>query len=554
MSDIKFHIEQSSLWDNCSAFGGETCDAIISHIKAIVDMPEKVELKVSKTVSSIYFFSTLVFRIRINSKAQYLETEIENAQKYIPEIKGAFAKKDSFCFPLTTDSSSLPHADALLCDLFDYCFKLVRVEPFGCCNDHVKCSDAKKCLHEKELFYQGCMYRKNLEAGRIFYGKNRNIDTNNVNMTDRRYVIIDVETPNSSNNRISALGLAVVEHGQIIDEFYTLINPEACFCDFNIRLTGITPDMVKDKPTFAQIWPKIFPYLTSGLIVAHNASFDVRVLAKCIQAYQLDFSPYTEYICTCEMARQIMSQSENHRLDTVCNLLNITLENHHCALNDARACANILIHFLSMGTNTEDYVKCFDNQNLCQYKTTGKAIHISEESQQLLQLKDLLQDISANGILSSEELQALQEWLDENQIMQNHYPFNKIFSTIQNVMQDGIMDAEENTQLLLLFNKILDPVNQSCDCECFDISGKIFCLTGDFEAGSRQAVEAYFVQNGGIAAGNVTKKTQYLIVGKNGSEHWSAGNYGGKIKKALQLQEKGCSIKIIKEENITISL
>ena len=70
MSDIKFHIEQSSLWDNCSAFGGETCDAIISHIKAIVDMPEKVELKVSKTVSSIYFFSTLVFRIRINSKAQ----------------------------------------------------------------------------------------------------------------------------------------------------------------------------------------------------------------------------------------------------------------------------------------------------------------------------------------------------------------------------------------------------------------------------------------------------------------------------------------------------
>ena len=47
---------------------------------------------------------------------------------------------------------------------------------FGCCSQFIKCSDAKKCVHENKLYSKGCQYRKNLDAGRIFYGKNRNID------------------------------------------------------------------------------------------------------------------------------------------------------------------------------------------------------------------------------------------------------------------------------------------------------------------------------------------------------------------------------------------
>lgn len=48
-------------------------------------------------------------------------------------------------------------------------------EPFGCCNDFLRCSDARQCLHRDDNFYHGCMYRKNLENGRIFYGDNRNV-------------------------------------------------------------------------------------------------------------------------------------------------------------------------------------------------------------------------------------------------------------------------------------------------------------------------------------------------------------------------------------------
>ena len=49
------------------------------------------------------------------------------------------------------------------------------LEEFGCCNSFVACSDALHCLHDDKPYYRGCMYRKNLEAGRVFYGKNKNV-------------------------------------------------------------------------------------------------------------------------------------------------------------------------------------------------------------------------------------------------------------------------------------------------------------------------------------------------------------------------------------------
>ena len=54
-------------------------------------------------------------------------------------------------------------------------FRGVVTETFGCCNNFEKCSDARRCLIADDRFSNGCMYRKNLEAGRIFYGRNRNV-------------------------------------------------------------------------------------------------------------------------------------------------------------------------------------------------------------------------------------------------------------------------------------------------------------------------------------------------------------------------------------------
>ena len=71
----------------------------------------------------------------------------------------------------------------------------------------------------------------------------------------QRYIAFDVETPNSYNHRMSAIGVAVVEDGVIVEEFSTLVNPETHFDLFNIGLTGITPEAAAQAPTFAELWP-----------------------------------------------------------------------------------------------------------------------------------------------------------------------------------------------------------------------------------------------------------------------------------------------------------
>lgn len=174
-----------------------------------------------------------------------------------------------------------------------------------------------------------------------------------------RYIAFDVETPNAANNRMSALGVAVVENGMIVDEFSTLVNPETWFNAFNIRLTGITPDMAERAPTFGELWPALEPVFSSGLLVAHNAPFDMNVLAKCLQAYCIDWRDRTWYACTCRMGRRCYPQLPNHKLDTLCAYLDIGLD-HHQAGSDSRACAEILIDCLDRGADMEVFKRQYD--------------------------------------------------------------------------------------------------------------------------------------------------------------------------------------------------
>ncbi|MBP3636461.1 MAG: 3'-5' exoribonuclease [Clostridia bacterium] len=370
-----------------------------------------------------------------------------------------------------------------------------------------------------------------------------------------RYIVFDVETPNSANDRISSIGVVVVEGQSIVREFYTLVNPETHFDAFNISLTGISPEDVADKPTFAEAWADLAPIFSSGMLIAHNAPFDMSVLAKCLNAYQIEWQPYAYYACTCQMGRKCFPHAQNHKLNTLCTMLHIPLEQHHCALDDAKACAGLLIHYLKQGCDPTDYVRSYDIANTCTEKRASgmRRAQPSETTLRLQTLQMILKSISADGVLTSEEVMVLERWMTENQELEGNYPFDKVFRTVRQATQDGILDAREKEELLDLFTRITDPVGQT-ECGCFDIRGKVFCLTGEFKAGGRSQVEAYFVAQGGIAGKSVTKKTGYLIVGELGSDMWSSGNYGSKVKKAMELQEKGSSIVIVKEGEASITL
>ena len=172
-----------------------------------------------------------------------------------------------------------------------------------------------------------------------------------------RFIVLDVETPNSYNNRMSAIGITVIEDGEIVDEFYSLVNPEQRFDAFNIDLTGIDEKMVANAPTFPELWKEIEPIMSSGLLVAHNAVFDMNVLKKCLRDYRINWKPYTRYTCTVQLGRRLYP-GVSHRLNDDCDRLGISL-NHHQADSDSRACAEILLRYIQGGADPAKYVRTY---------------------------------------------------------------------------------------------------------------------------------------------------------------------------------------------------
>ena len=151
-----------------------------------------------------------------------------------------------------------------------------------------------------------------------------------------RYIAFDVETPNCYNNRISAIGISVIENGSITDSFFSYVNPETHFDLFNTQLTGIDENTVADAPTFPELWKRIEPLLSSGILVAHNAVFDLGVLRKCLNDYEIAWKEKALYCCTVQMGRQLLPGIK-HGLGHMCDYYGIYLD-HHKADSDIAVC------------------------------------------------------------------------------------------------------------------------------------------------------------------------------------------------------------------------
>ena len=179
-----------------------------------------------------------------------------------------------------------------------------------------------------------------------------------------RFIVFDVETPNFHNDRISAIGITLVEEGTVTGEFATLVDPQCRFDSFNIGLTGITPESVTGAPDFRELWRAIEPVMSSGVLVAHNAPFDMGVLAKCLRDYGLSWKRYVRYACTYRMSRSCYPHLDNHKLNTLCACLGIQL-NHHEAGSDSKACAELLIACLRSGADINRFIRQYDMLGVC---------------------------------------------------------------------------------------------------------------------------------------------------------------------------------------------
>lgn len=364
-------------------------------------------------------------------------------------------------------------------------------------------------------------------------------------------VAFDVETPNSNNDRICSIGLTFIRNGEVAETTSYLINPETCFDDVNIQIHGIRPSDVSSAPTFPEVWEQIGGYLRSNLVIAHNATFDLCVLRKALQAYGISEAMLC-YVCTLQMARKVLPGLPDYKLSTICESANIPLV-HHDAGSDSRACAELFQIFSDSSIPFDSFIRSFDLSKIDTPRTQRTAV--GSQSQSLLVLKGILTGVTCDGVLSESEVLGLRQWLNDNLHLAGNFPFDKVYKVVSDSLSDGILEPEELADMLNLFRQISDPVGSSCPaCRNISLTGKNICLTGEFDRGSRSDIEDCLAAFGATCQKNPNRTTHYLIVGGQGSSAWCAGNYGTKVKKALEMQEKGSAIEIIRETDFFAAL
>ena len=167
------------------------------------------------------------------------------------------------------------------------------------------------------------------------------------------FVVFDIETTGFSpvENRIIEIGAVKVCGGKIVDRFSSFVNPEVPI-PFEIeKLTGITDDMVMKADTIETVLPNFLSFCEGCMMVAHNASFDMSfIMENCDrQGIGHDFT----YIDTVGIARVMLPGLKKHTLDAVAKALMVSLENHHRAVDDAEATAEIFVKLIPMMAKEE---------------------------------------------------------------------------------------------------------------------------------------------------------------------------------------------------------
>lgn len=164
----------------------------------------------------------------------------------------------------------------------------------------------------------------------------------NVN-PDQTYVVVDLETTGGSpgHHRITEVGAVKIKNGVIIEEFQGLVNPERSIPFHIQQLTGITNEMVREAPKFSEIAEKFAAFCQKTIFVAHNVAFDYGFLQHEYERIEQKFT--MPYICTKAWAKKHFPGLESYSLKNLTQHFSIQLTQHHRALCDAKAAAQILM-------------------------------------------------------------------------------------------------------------------------------------------------------------------------------------------------------------------
>ena len=155
------------------------------------------------------------------------------------------------------------------------------------------------------------------------------------------FAAIDFETANQHRTSVCSVGIVVVNNGKIVDKIYQLIRPRPnYYCYWATEIHGLSYYDTCNESEFPEVWESIKPQLENFPLVAHNSPFDEGCLKAVHELYEMPYPDYP-FHCTCRASRRAFPNLENHKLHTVAAHIGFDLVNHHHALADAEACAEI---------------------------------------------------------------------------------------------------------------------------------------------------------------------------------------------------------------------
>ena len=167
-------------------------------------------------------------------------------------------------------------------------------------------------------------------------------------LRDLEFVVVDVEATGAKTppNRLIELGAYKIRGRKIVDKFLSLVNPEIPIPRFVAALTGISNEMVRRAPVFAEVAPRWLDFISDSVLIAHNAPFDTSFLNHEISRVYPGHRMVNPHLCTVKLSRRVLPNLHNHRLDTIASHFSIPIASRHRAGSDALATAEIFLVLL----------------------------------------------------------------------------------------------------------------------------------------------------------------------------------------------------------------
>ena len=155
-------------------------------------------------------------------------------------------------------------------------------------------------------------------------------------LDSENFTIIDVETTGGSPffSRIIEIGLLRIQHGKVVEQFQTLVNPNQEIPEFITNMTGIRESDVIDRPVFAELAEDLLTKFDDAIFVAHNANFDYSFLKE--EFRRAGFSFNLDRLCTVRLSRALFKEHRRHNLSAIIERYNFECENRHRAFDDAK--------------------------------------------------------------------------------------------------------------------------------------------------------------------------------------------------------------------------